>query len=75
MRWFSQPSRQLGAGVVAVLSVFAPNVTAGIWEGGASLRRVQDGEHGGCTTEMEQSAAIGGDVLVVAGADSGETTR
>ena len=40
------------------------------WEGAASLRRLQDGEHSGCTTEMEQSAAVGGNVLAVAGAEA-----
>jgi len=38
------------------------------WEGAASLRRLQDGEHSGRMTEMEQAAAVGGDVLAVAGA-------
>src|SRR5215212_608200 len=40
------------------------------WEGAASLPRLQDGEHSGCTTEMEQSAAVGGNVLAVAGAEA-----
>src|SRR4051794_37951294 len=42
------------------------------WEGAASLRRLQDGEHSSCTAEMEQSAAVGGDGLVVAGAEAEE---
>src|SRR5690242_19800683 len=29
------------------------------WEGAASLCSLQDGEHGGRATEMEQSAAVG----------------
>jgi hypothetical protein len=29
---------------------------------------LQDGEHSGCTTEIENAAAVGGDLLVVASA-------
>ena len=31
---------------------------------------LQDGEHGGCTTEMKQAAAVGGNALVMAGAEA-----
>jgi hypothetical protein len=37
-------------------------------DGAVGLCGLQDGEHGGGATEVEQSAAAGGDVLVVAGA-------
>jgi hypothetical protein len=35
---------------------------------GFCLRRLENGEHAGGTTEVKQATALGGDVLVVAGA-------
>src|SRR5215211_8223659 len=57
---------QHGLGLrLLVLSAFAPDVMARLGRS-ASLCSLQDGEHGSCATEMEQAAAISGDVLVVA---------
>src|SRR5918998_3296479 len=36
------------------------------------LRRLEDGEHGCGATEMEKATAVGGDRLVVAGAETEE---
>jgi hypothetical protein len=38
--------------------------------GGVSLPCLEKGEHSGCTAEMENAAAVGGDLLVVAGAET-----
>lgn len=43
--------------------------------GGAVPCGFQDGQHGHCAAEVEQSAACGGDALVVAGARSEEVAQ
>jgi hypothetical protein len=39
------------------------------------LRRLEDGEHGCGATEMEKATAVGGDRLVVAGAEAEEVAE
>jgi hypothetical protein len=53
-----------------VLSAFAAKRDGAIGKGAVGLGRLQDCEHSGCTTQMKQAAADGGDRLAVASAQT-----